>query len=68
MSSGCPHRGTKLSGRKLDEGSFITCPMHASRCDVRSGRCVRLSNEDNFDQDLMVFPVRIQDDAVQVAL
>ena len=64
----CPHQGTKLGGRKLDDGVYITCPMHASRYDVRSGTCVRPSAEDNFNQDLMVFPTRVQDDVVQVQI
>ncbi|ADP83276.1 Rieske (2Fe-2S) protein [Pseudofrankia inefficax] len=64
----CPHQGSKLGGRSLDQGCFIVCPTHASRYDVRSGACVRPSNSDGFNQDLMVFPVRIQDDVVQIQI
>lgn len=62
----CPHQGTALGGRPLDDGCFITCPQHASRYDVRSGACVRPSNSDGFNQDLMMFPTRVEGDVVQV--
>jgi 3-phenylpropionate/trans-cinnamate dioxygenase ferredoxin subunit len=42
--------------------------MHASRYDVRSGTCVRPSSEDGFNQDLMIFPCRVQDEVVQVQI
>jgi 3-phenylpropionate/trans-cinnamate dioxygenase ferredoxin subunit len=64
----CPHQGTRLGGRKLEDGVYITCPMHASRYDVRSGACVRPSSEDGFNQDLMVFPTRVKDEVVQVQI
>ncbi|OHV39195.1 MULTISPECIES: Rieske (2Fe-2S) protein [Pseudofrankia] len=64
----CPHQGSKLGGRALDEGCFIICPTHASRYDVRSGACVRPSSSDGFNQDLMVFPTRVQDDVVQIQI
>jgi len=64
----CPHQGTVLGGRPLDEDCFITCPQHASRYDVRSGDCVRPSSSDGFNQDLMTFGVRVIDDVVQIEI
>ena len=64
----CPHQGTVLGGRSLEDGSLITCPQHASRYDVRSGVCIRPASSDGFNQDLMVFPTRVQDDVVQVEI
>ena len=64
----CPHQGSALGGRPLEEGCFVTCPQHASRYDVRSGECVRPASSDGFNQDLMVFPTRVEDDVVQVRI
>jgi 3-phenylpropionate/trans-cinnamate dioxygenase ferredoxin subunit len=64
----CPHQGTRLGGRPLEDGAYISCPQHASRYDVRSGACVRPSNGDGFNQDLMVFPTRVQDEVVQIQI
>ncbi|OAA25804.1 3-phenylpropionate/trans-cinnamate dioxygenase ferredoxin subunit [Frankia sp. EI5c] len=64
----CPHQGSVLGGRPLDEGCFIICPQHASRYDVRTGTCVRPSSSDGFNQDLMVFPTRVEDEVVQIQL
>jgi 3-phenylpropionate/trans-cinnamate dioxygenase ferredoxin subunit len=62
----CPHQGSRLGGRPLEEGAYITCPQHASRYDVRSGACVRPASSDGFNQDLMVFPVRVEGEIVQI--
>jgi 3-phenylpropionate/trans-cinnamate dioxygenase ferredoxin subunit len=62
----CPHQGTTIGGRPLQEGCFIECPQHSSRYDVTSGKCVAPSQPDGFDQDLMTFPVRVVDDVVQI--
>ena len=61
----CPHQGTTLGGRPLD-GTTIVCPQHSSRYDVTTGACVQPSFPDGFNQDLMVFPVRVVDEVVQV--
>jgi len=63
----CPHQGTTLGGRRLEDGCFISCPGHSSRYDVRTGSCVQPAT-DGFSQDLMVFPTRIVDDAIQVEI
>jgi 3-phenylpropionate/trans-cinnamate dioxygenase ferredoxin subunit len=62
----CPHQGTTLGGRPLQEGCIIQCPQHSSRYDVTTGTCVAPSEGDGFNQDLMTFPTRIVDGVVQV--
>jgi 3-phenylpropionate/trans-cinnamate dioxygenase ferredoxin component len=62
----CPHQGTTLAGRPLDDGCIIVCPQHSSRYDVTTGECVAPSVPDGFNQDLMTFPVRVVDDVVQI--
>lgn len=64
----CPHQGTTLGGRPLDQDCYITCPQHSSRYDVRSGACVQPSTLDGFNQDLMTFETRVVDGVVQVSL
>jgi 3-phenylpropionate/trans-cinnamate dioxygenase ferredoxin subunit len=64
----CPHQGTRLGGLPLDETCYITCPQHGSRYDVTTGTCVRPSREDGFNQDLMMYELRIVDDVIQVML
>jgi len=62
----CPHQGTTLGGRPLDDTCIITCPQHSSQYDVTTGRCVTPSQGDGFNQDLMTFPIRVVDDVVQI--
>jgi 3-phenylpropionate/trans-cinnamate dioxygenase ferredoxin subunit len=64
----CPHQGTSLGGRPLEDGCIVTCPQHSSRYDVRTGTCVQPDTLDGFDQDLRVFPVRVVDGVVQVSI
>jgi 3-phenylpropionate/trans-cinnamate dioxygenase ferredoxin subunit len=64
----CPHQGTTLGGRPLTDGCTIVCPQHASRYDVRTGRCLEPSNPDGFDQDLMTFETRVVDEVVQIRI
>jgi 3-phenylpropionate/trans-cinnamate dioxygenase ferredoxin subunit len=62
----CPHQGTTIGGRPLEEGCVIVCPQHSSRYDVRTGECLVPSTPDNFGQDLMTYPTRVVDGVVQV--
>jgi len=64
----CPHQGTTLGGRPIEEGGFVVCSQHSSRYDVRTGACVRASEGDGFHQDLMTFSTRVADEVVQVAI
>lgn len=40
MCSVCNHRGGPLDKGKL-EGNIVTCPLHGSRWDVKSGKLVQ---------------------------
>jgi 3-phenylpropionate/trans-cinnamate dioxygenase ferredoxin subunit len=62
----CPHQGTVIGGRPLQDGSVIVCPQHSSQYDVRTGTCLVPSVPDNFGQDLMTFPTRVIDGVVQI--
>ena len=64
----CPHQGTTIGGRPLEESCFISCPQHSSRYDVRTGRCVEPASSDGFAQDLMTFETRVVDDVVQISV
>ena len=64
----CPHQGTKLAGRPLEEGRYITCPQHGSRYDIVTGACVRPSREDGFNQDIDKYELRVIDGVIQVAV
>ena len=37
----CTHRGCKLSGGTLKEGSVVVCPCHGSNFDVKTGNVVK---------------------------
>jgi 3-phenylpropionate/trans-cinnamate dioxygenase ferredoxin subunit len=62
----CPHQGTTLGGRPVEENCFISCPQHSSRYDLRTGQCVRAAEGDGFNQDLRTFEVQVVDGVVQV--
>ena len=68
FSALCPHQGTQLAGAKLEDGCIISCTGHGSRYDVRDGKCVKPANEDNFDQDMLTYPLRVVDDVIQIAV
>jgi 3-phenylpropionate/trans-cinnamate dioxygenase ferredoxin component len=62
-------QGTRLGGLPLDEKFYVTCPRHGSRYDVTTGACVRgPSREDGFNQDLITYELRIEDEVIQVML
>lgn len=44
----CPHQGTTLGGRSLEEGCNIVCPQHSSKYDVRTGRYLEPASLDGF--------------------
>ena len=64
----CPHQGTNLGGLRLEDGCLITCPQHGSRYNVTTGECVKPSNEDGFNQDMVTYPLRVVDDVIQVCV
>lgn len=58
----CPHRGTRLSAGRVDDGHLI-CPMHGLHFDG-SGQCTKIPS--NPDQDARVSPrLRLQSLRVQ---
>jgi 3-phenylpropionate/trans-cinnamate dioxygenase ferredoxin component len=63
----CPHQATPLGGLPLMRDCLIRCPQHGSIYDVRSGECV-LPSDDGFTGTLPVFPTRVVDEVVQVAV
>ena len=64
----CPHQGTTLGGRALEEGCNIVCPQHSSKYDVRTGQCLEPASLDGFNQDLMTFETRVVEDVVQIRI
>ena len=64
----CPHQGTTIGGRPLEDACYISCPQHSSRYDVRTGQCVTPASLDGFAQDLMTFETRVVDEVVQISI
>lgn len=68
FSNLCPHQGTGLGGRPLEQGCIITCSGHSSQYDVRTGECVTPASGDGFAGNLLTFETRVVDDVVQIKL
>lgn len=63
VEDSCPHAGASLCGGELEEG-IVTCPLHGSRFDVRSGARVR----GPADRELATFTVVVEDGAVYMEI
>jgi nitrite reductase/ring-hydroxylating ferredoxin subunit len=63
MRATCNHMGGSLDKGVLD-GSLVTCPLHKSKWDVTSGRCVWFSRQLPPEP---VFPVIVQGDQIMVS-
>lgn len=59
----CTHEDAPLCTGSL-KGHFVKCPLHGSRFDLITGEPM----EDPADEALVVYPVRIEDDAILVGL
>lgn len=59
----CPHAGACLSEGELEE-AIITCPLHGSRFDVKTGQRVR----GPADLEIKTYPVEIEDSQVFLRL
>ena len=59
----CTHQFAVLTDGWF-EGHMIECPLHAGQFDVRTGK----GQGDPIDTDLKIFPVRVEGDAVMIAL
>ncbi len=57
----CTHQYALLTDGWLED-CYIECPLHAGRFDVRTGK----GQGDPIDEDVRVFPVKIEDGAVLV--
>ena len=62
VDNGCPHRGGPLGDGDLD-GTFVTCPWHGWRWDVRSG-----ANANNPAVRVPCFPVTVEQGEIFVDL
>jgi 3-phenylpropionate/trans-cinnamate dioxygenase ferredoxin component len=62
LDDSCPHAGSSLASGKL-EGSFVQCPAHGLRFDVRTGR---MRGADGFCAK--TYPVQVVDGEVSVGI
>jgi nitrite reductase/ring-hydroxylating ferredoxin subunit len=60
----CPHQKNVLLSQGYLEDGVIECPMHQSQFEIRTGRCLGPPA----DEDVPVYPVRIEDGAVLVGV
>jgi 3-phenylpropionate/trans-cinnamate dioxygenase ferredoxin subunit len=73
----CPHMGGKLSKGKL-EGTVVTCPLHGSQFDLRSGQVVRWLKGSGLlskvgktlksPRQLTTYKVRVEDDEILIEM
>ena len=73
----CPHLGGDLSGGFL-HGSIITCPMHHSQFDLRTGEVVRWTDLEGIKlvyakkqrppRPLKLYPIRVEGQKIFVAV
>jgi nitrite reductase/ring-hydroxylating ferredoxin subunit len=59
----CTHVGGRLYEGEL-QGSVLTCPVHGAQFDLRTGKVLRGPAR----QDLVLYPVRVEDGLIKVAL
>jgi 3-phenylpropionate/trans-cinnamate dioxygenase ferredoxin component len=60
----CTHRGCSLSEGEADPEGIVTCPCHGSRFDAETGE----PTEGPADEPLPVYPARVDDGWVEVAV
>lgn len=73
----CPHMGGKLSRGKL-EGTVVTCPLHRSQFDLKSGQVVRWLKGSGLismvgkvlkaPRPLAIYGVKIEDDRILIEI
>lgn len=61
-SGKCPHAGGPIQCGDV-EGTSLTCPWHGWTFDLRSGVCT-----DDPSQTLAIYPVKVEDDNILVAV
>lgn len=68
MANPCTHKGGDLSAGKL-EGNVVTCPVHGSKFDVRTGKSVggsKFMGMRSKVEDSKTFEVKVEGDDVLV--
>jgi 3-phenylpropionate/trans-cinnamate dioxygenase ferredoxin component len=63
FNDNCTHISGALNEGELD-GTTITCPWHGARFDIPSGKVLRGPAR----QDLMTYPVKIEDGSILISL
>jgi nitrite reductase/ring-hydroxylating ferredoxin subunit len=59
----CTHRQCPLAKGELED-TTVTCPCHGSQFDVTTGAVLRGPAEDPVES----YPIRIEDDAIQISV
>jgi anthranilate 1,2-dioxygenase ferredoxin component len=62
LNDRCTHQASLLSGGRIRRGA-VMCPLHGARFEVASGKCIGGAY-----RDLRVFPLRIEEGMIQVAV
>jgi 3-phenylpropionate/trans-cinnamate dioxygenase ferredoxin subunit len=62
LNDRCTHQAALLSGGRIRRGA-VMCPLHGARFDVATGRCIGAAY-----RDLRIFPLRIADGMIEVAV
>ena len=78
MQSSCPHLGGHLKDGKVTPDGHIVCPLHHSEFDLRTGEIVAwapwppgvgpLLGAIREKKPLLVFPTKVEDDAIWVGM
>jgi 3-phenylpropionate/trans-cinnamate dioxygenase ferredoxin component len=63
FTDNCTHISGPLNEGELD-GHVLTCPWHAARFDVRTGKVLRGPAR----QDILTYPVKVEDKAIFIKL
>ena len=59
----CTHEDARLCDGNLN-GTLVKCPLHGSRFDLTTGKVL----DDPADEDLTVYPSRVEDGEIQIEL
>ena len=58
----CTHAASHLSGGRIRRGA-VMCPLHGARFELATGKCIGGTY-----RDLRIFPVRVTDGQIEVAV
>mgnify|MGYP000494029417 FL=1 len=62
LNDRCTHQASLLSGGRIRRGA-VMCPLHGARFDIVNGHCIGGAYK-----DLRMFPLRITDGMIEVAV